>query len=258
MFRWWLVGVSCASGAFCVGVDTGGRVVVGQGSPPLPPVNGSPPKIVGRAVLGQTLSEARGGWANSPSMFVYQWEDCDSSGSNCTAIAGANGLTYQVAASDVGHAVRVVETALNAGGTGSAASLAQLAQLAMTPSTAMIAASLRSQLVPHGPLARIAMMLRHRGITVPFHALTAGQLLIGWYYVPKGAHLTSGKRRPLLLAIGKAHFPNASTKKLQIKLTAKGIQLLSKDKRLKVTATGSFKATGARAVNARRTFTLKH
>jgi hypothetical protein len=152
-------------------------VVVGQGSPPLAPVNISRPTIVGRAVLGQTLTEAHGGWTNRPAMFVYRWEDCDRSGNNCAKISGAFGQTYKVVASDLGCAIRVQETALNAGGTGGTASSAQIP---VAPSTAMISASLRSQLVAHGHLARIAVLLTHDGTTIRFKALTAGQLLIRW------------------------------------------------------------------------------
>jgi hypothetical protein len=81
------------------------------------PVNASAPTISGAAMAGQTLSEANGSWSNGPTSFSYQWEDCDSAGNACTAIAGATGQTYTLSGSDAGHAIRVRETATNAAGT---------------------------------------------------------------------------------------------------------------------------------------------
>lgn len=86
-----------------------------------PPSNTSPPTISGRAVEGQTLTEAHGTWTGAPTVFSYQWEDCDSSGGACTPIAGATGQTYTLGGPDVGHTVRVLESATNAGGTSVAA-----------------------------------------------------------------------------------------------------------------------------------------
>ncbi len=88
---------------------------------PLPPTDTTAPSISGTALQGQTLSEAHGSWTGSPTAFAYQWEDCDTSGNNCSPISGATGQTYALTASDVGHTVRVQETAGNAGGTGSPA-----------------------------------------------------------------------------------------------------------------------------------------
>ncbi len=50
--------------------------------------------------------------------FSYQWQRCESSGSSCSAIEGATGQSYTLAASDVGHAIRVQESASNSGGSG--------------------------------------------------------------------------------------------------------------------------------------------
>jgi hypothetical protein len=73
-------------------------------------------------VEGQKLTETHGSWANSPTSFSYQWEDCDSSGGSCRAISGAIGQTYKLASSDVGDTIRVTETASNAGGVSAPAS----------------------------------------------------------------------------------------------------------------------------------------
>src|SRR6202023_2035296 len=63
-----------------------------------------------------TLTEAHGTWSNSPTGYTYQWQQCDSGGANCTTITGAKAQTYVPAAGDVGHTLKVQETASNAGG----------------------------------------------------------------------------------------------------------------------------------------------
>jgi hypothetical protein len=71
----------------------------------------SPPTISGTAQIGQTLTESHARWNVDPFGFAYQWQDCDSSGQNCQAIAGASKSSYVVAASDAGHTLRIEETA---------------------------------------------------------------------------------------------------------------------------------------------------
>lgn len=107
--------------------------VVAAGSVTPPPSNTSPPTISGRAVEGQTLTEAHGTWTGAPTVFGYQWEDCDRSGGACTPIAGATGQTYTLGGPDVGHTVRVLESATNAGGTSAAAPSAPTAVVVPAP-----------------------------------------------------------------------------------------------------------------------------
>ncbi|MDQ6849099.1 MAG: hypothetical protein M3070_03775, partial [Actinomycetota bacterium] len=84
---------------------------------PLAPANTSPPSISGSAVQGQKLSEAHGSYINNPTSYAYQWQRCDSAGNGCAAIPGASGQSYTLTGADVGHTIRVRETASNAGGT---------------------------------------------------------------------------------------------------------------------------------------------
>jgi hypothetical protein len=86
-----------------------------------PPVDVVPPTISGTVMQAQTLSESHGSWSNTPTGYSYQWEDCDSAGTDCAAIGGATNQTYTLGASDVGATIRVVETARNTGGAGSPA-----------------------------------------------------------------------------------------------------------------------------------------
>jgi hypothetical protein len=86
---------------------------------PPPPVNEAPPTISGEARQGQTLTDVHGKWSNSPTSYSYQWQQCE--GSSCTLISGATKQEYVPVAADVGHTIRVQETASNAGGSGSPA-----------------------------------------------------------------------------------------------------------------------------------------
>jgi hypothetical protein len=101
-------------------------------TPPVP-TNTSPPTITGTAQQGQTLTEHHGTWANEPTSYSYLWLQCDGSGANCKAISGATNQTYVPVFGDVGHAIRVEETATNASGPGSPASSAATAAVVPPP-----------------------------------------------------------------------------------------------------------------------------
>lgn len=111
-----------------------GSEMVHISTPPLstelPPSNRTVPAISGDTTQAQTLTESHGSWSNKPNSYTYQWADCDPSGAACTPIDGAAGQTYTLAASDVGHTIRVVETASNAGGAGAPATSAATAAVA--------------------------------------------------------------------------------------------------------------------------------
>src|SRR5581483_11084754 len=87
-----------------------------------PPASTSPPTISGIPKTGKVLTENHGSWSDNPTGFAYQWLRCDSNGGSCTAIPGATGQTYAPAPVDVGHRIRVAETANNLAGAGSATS----------------------------------------------------------------------------------------------------------------------------------------
>ncbi|MDQ1698200.1 MAG: hypothetical protein QOG34_63 [Frankiaceae bacterium] len=103
---------------------------------PLPPGNVAPPTISGNPSQGQMLTEGAGTWSNNATGFTYQWQDCDSAGANCTAIGSATASTYTLQAGDVGHTIRVTETASNAGGSSSAVPSAQTAVISPPDTTA--------------------------------------------------------------------------------------------------------------------------
>ena len=120
-------------------------VTVGASTPPVPPLEpvapapplepppqeptapaapGSvvPPGVSGNATEGQELNAATGTWSGSPTSYAYQWQDCNAAGEGCSSIGGATSANYRLAAVDVGHTVRVVVSASNAGGSTSASS----------------------------------------------------------------------------------------------------------------------------------------
>ena len=99
---------------------------------PLPPANIVAPSIAGDLTQGQTLTEVHGAWSNNPSGYAIQWADCTATGANCTPILGATSPSYTLTAHDAGHAIAVLESASNVGGTATAVS---------SPTTAPVASS---------------------------------------------------------------------------------------------------------------------
>jgi hypothetical protein len=83
---------------------------------PLPPIALTSPHISGAAQEGQTLTTDNGTWLNGPTAYSYQWEDCDTSGANCSNISGATHSSYALTGNDVGNTMRVVVSASNSGG----------------------------------------------------------------------------------------------------------------------------------------------
>lgn len=61
----------------------------------------------------------------------------------------------------------------------------------------------------------------------------------------------------MLVGTGTATFIAAGVKKVVVKLTSKGKALLKHAKSIKLTATGSFTATGKVSVTSLKAFTLK-
>ncbi|MGD1057512.1 MAG: DUF6531 domain-containing protein [Solirubrobacteraceae bacterium] len=80
------------------------------------PMNEGAPGITGSPRVGQTLHETHGIWSNEPTSYTYQWERCSSEGNGCGFIGKATESSYIPATADVGHTLRVIETAINDGG----------------------------------------------------------------------------------------------------------------------------------------------
>ncbi|MDP9293160.1 MAG: DUF3344 domain-containing protein [Actinomycetota bacterium] len=79
-----------------------------------PPANTGTPTIAGVPADGEVLTADQGTWTGTdPINFEYQWQRCDSDGSNCVDIGGATAQAYQLVPGDVGHVVLVVVTGDN-------------------------------------------------------------------------------------------------------------------------------------------------
>lgn len=114
-----LTGAVCPTPRECVAIDQPGEAFVGS-SGPLPPVPGglSSPFATGLVQQGQTLGVRHARWSQAPTSYTYRWERCNAKGKRCRRIAGANASRYRLTHADVGHRIRVQETAWNITGVG--------------------------------------------------------------------------------------------------------------------------------------------
>lgn len=84
------------------------------------PVNTSAPTISGAAVQNNVLTANPGTWTGPPNTYTYQWQDCNSSGADCSSISGATSSTYTPQSPDVGDTLVVSVTGKNADGSATA------------------------------------------------------------------------------------------------------------------------------------------
>ncbi len=82
----------------------------------LAPKNTEAPKIAGSPATGIRLAVSNGIWSESPVVYGYQWEDCNSSGKECSSILGATNANYTPVSSDVGHTLVAEVTGSNGWG----------------------------------------------------------------------------------------------------------------------------------------------
>ena len=250
------------------------------------PATKGKPTISGNLTQGQTLTESHAPWTNNPDHYEYTWFDCNTSGNICQTIAGAHAQTYTLQQSDVGKRIKVEELAGNAAGAPTAESdLTGVVQPppavppVVTPSnqtpliitggspagspavtSAQLKALLLNGLVPTGKAGKIAALLKAGGYTLTFSAPEAGTVQVNWYYLPPGAHVARAhakRAKPVLVASGRISFSGSGSGKLKIRLTKSGKRLLKHARRLKLTGRGSFTPSGASAVVAKKTFSVK-
>jgi hypothetical protein len=155
-------GVASAGGVLTgVGVTpTGGSPPTG-GPPPtggggttsglLAPVNVVPPGIAGSPENGDSLVASNGTWVPDSPPYAYQWQDCDTSGGNCTNINEARQPTYTLQPSDVGRTIRVVVTASDLTGSASASSAATTVVSGLSCDLNATPSSLASQVAAASP-----------------------------------------------------------------------------------------------------------
>ena len=98
------------------------------------PRNTQPPSIHGTPTQDQTMTAAHGSWRNGTiTGYGLRWERCEPAGAPCTVIAGTMSQTYVLTAADVGHRMRVEETATNARGSSAPVASSQTAIVKALP-----------------------------------------------------------------------------------------------------------------------------
>jgi hypothetical protein len=88
------------------------------------PSNTVRPAISGDTTPGGTLTTTNGAWSPSATSFGYQWQRCDTDGSDCLNVDGATGKSYGIRTADVGHRMRALVTAHTSKGQTTAATAA--------------------------------------------------------------------------------------------------------------------------------------
>lgn len=229
-----LTAISCPSTTRCVSVDAVGQVVVFN------------PTKVGAAV--PMLVDPIGGFTAVSCPTTIQCTAVDRAGQQVTFDPGAPGGATPVNVS-TGQAL----TALACPAADQCTAVGGVGQAYTFDPT--LPSGTQTQISPHA--ARIATLLKRRGYTLTFTALTAGRLTINWTSVAVAgpARATPGKAG-VLVAAGTVSFTKAGTLKLQIKLTAPGRRLLAVARRLRLSARGTFVPTGQSAIIALTRFTL--
>jgi hypothetical protein len=247
------------------------------------PANNTAPTISGTAQQGKTLTASHGSWLPGSASLSDQWQRCDASGSNCSAIAGATSPSYTLTSSDVGHTLVVQETATANGAssnpaTSGASGVVQggSSPQVITPppsgnpghnsgpgsnnnnnnnntssnvNSGQIRAQLVRSLAPQGKGARIRQLLKHGGYVFSFKAPSSGRLVISWY------RLKSGRR--ILVAIATFTFHRSGTASVKLVLTGQGRRLLRGARKMKLISIGDFTPAGQGTTSAIKNITLK-
>jgi hypothetical protein len=175
-----LVDVRCPVPTQCVAVDQPGDAFAGA-SGPLPPVPLAiaGPRIAGRPQAETPLSERHGHWLYGPTSYAYQWERCNRFGARCRVIRGASASSYTPRVADIGHRLRLRETAWNIAGAGRASTSAAtaLVQPYIGPTTLMLTgvASGRPRLAFTLKTIRGERPLEQVSVTLPGGFRLAGQ-----------------------------------------------------------------------------------
>jgi RHS repeat-associated protein len=112
---------------------------LGTGEAPVnteaPTLSSTKPAVGTEISVTLTSEKTPGKWSASPLAFIYQWEDCNSSGKECSPIPGAVNQAYYPVAGDEGHTLVAEAIALNATGAVTASSATTSTVASGTPNT---------------------------------------------------------------------------------------------------------------------------
>lgn len=100
-----------------------------------PTLSSATAKVGVKISVELTSEKTPGKWNNKPLAYSYQWQDCNSSGKECTAIPGAVNQAYYPVSGDEGHTLVAQVTALNATGATTAATSATSTVASGTPNS---------------------------------------------------------------------------------------------------------------------------
>jgi hypothetical protein len=226
----------------------------------------SAPYITGSAIVGEKLNCEHGIWEAKPEpVFSYQWVRNDG------AISGATGSSYTVQPGDQGTLIACDVIAYNGEGTGEEETKGvaiathgppvKIEPSVIKPTEAVVTkaeilAALKKQ-IPHAQSeAHIASVRKSGAYSFSFKAPGAGRLEIFWYEVPKGAHVSSTKPKPILIASCTVTYTSASRKTVKLKLTTAGRKLVAHQKHVKLTVKAVFTTPKGVSATYIGTFTL--
>ncbi len=121
-----------------VAVPSAGTAL-GNGEAPgvkeVPTLSSTKPVVGTKINVNLTSENTPGAWTASPLAFIYQWDDCNISGKECSPIPGAVNQAYYPVSRDEGHTLVAKATALNATGAVTAETLATSTVASGSPNT---------------------------------------------------------------------------------------------------------------------------
>ena len=123
-----------------------------------------------------------------------------------------------------------------------------------TVSAHQIRALMHRRLVPHGRGVRIGALLKRGGLRQAIRTPVAGRLVIRWY---ARVRTSKGKSKRVLVAVGRRTFLVADRETMKIKLTSRGVRVLSGAHRLTVMVDGVVIPARQAAVHASARFRVK-
>jgi hypothetical protein len=210
------------------------------------PQSVKPPAISGSPVEGQTLSVVHGTWTNAPASYQDEWGLCANSTEINSCHTVAVGESYSLGASAVGHAIRVRESATNAGGKGELAYSAATALVTALPKSPAVGSGqvagyeVSVPAVPDARLASTALAASASGtvaIKVSCPAAVgscSGTVTLRTLNAVSAGH---AKKSILTLASGSFTVAGGKAKTVTLHLSGKGRALLSRSHVLRVRAT---------------------
>lgn len=86
------------------------------------PVNSDKPAASGLPTVGQELRVSPGTWSPTPTSYLYQWQRCTSTGTDCINVADATSPVYGVRSADVDRRLRALVTGRTSAGRSTVAS----------------------------------------------------------------------------------------------------------------------------------------